>query len=122
MACGSAESYGIYSVFYTCGSLLRVSCPCRPCSWNVSIYVGFCASTGESHSIYSVFACFLKAIFFDEVRSYGFYSVLYTSSLLVRVVFAYVFARPAAKSMFFSLFGCLSEDNFSTRSRVGMLL
>ena len=91
-------------------------------SWNVSIYVGFCTSTGESHGIYSVFACFLKANFFDEVRSYGFYSVLYTSSLLVRVVFTYVFARPAAKSMFFSLFGCLSEDNFSTRSRVGMLL
>ena len=70
-------------------------------SWNVSIYVGFCASTGESHGIYSVFACFLKANFFDEVRSYGFYSVLYTSSLLLRVVFTYVFARPAAKSMVF---------------------
>ena len=33
------------------------------------------------------------------------YSVLYTSSLLVRVVFTYVFARPAAKSIFF--FRCL---------------
>ena len=30
IACGSVESYGIYSVFYTCGLLLRVGLPCGP--------------------------------------------------------------------------------------------
>ena len=74
-------------------------------SWNVSIYVGFCASTGESHGIYSVFACFLKANFFDEVRSYGFYSVLYTSSLLLRVVFTYVFCASSREKH--GVFRCL---------------
>ena len=30
IACGSVESYGIYSVFYTCRLLLRVGLPCGP--------------------------------------------------------------------------------------------
>ena len=30
IACGSVESYGVYSVLYTCGLLLRVGLPCGP--------------------------------------------------------------------------------------------
>ena len=52
IACGSVESYGIY----TCGLFRRVG-------WNVSICIGFCASRSEQHGIYSVFACFQKAVF-----------------------------------------------------------
>ena len=63
IACGSAESYGIYSVFYTCG------CSCvlavrADRSWNVSIYVGF-ACQQANHTVFTVFLLVFSRPFFS---------------------------------------------------------
>ena len=45
------------------------------------------------HTVFAVFShVFLKAFFFGQVQSYGFYSVLCTSSLLLGLVFTCVVA------------------------------
>ena len=67
IACGSVESYGIY----TCGLFRRVG-------WNVSICIGFGASRSEQHGIYGVIACFQKAVFSGRSNPMASYIIIYT--------------------------------------------
>ena len=82
--------------------LLRVGLPRGPLLEYVYLH-GFCAPRSEQHGIYGVFACFQKAFFIGQVQSYVFFTVLYTCSLLLRVVFTYVFAHQEPKNLIFAV-------------------
>ena len=112
IARGSVESYGIYSVCYTFGLLLRVGLPRGPLLECVYLH-GFCVSRSEQHGIYSGFCVFSEGIFFGQVQSYGFYSIIYTSSLLLRVVFTDVFcATRAEKHDFYGVLAAFEKAIF----------
>ena len=77
IACGSVESYGIYSVFYTCGLLLRVGLPCVPLLECVYLH-RFLRVKKRTTRYLRCFCLFSEGIFSGQVQSYGFYIIIYT--------------------------------------------
>ena len=108
IACGSVEFYGIYSVFYTCGLLLRVGLPCGPLLECVYLH-GFCVSRSEQYGIYGVFACFQKTFFSgrsNPVVCTALSTPVHCSCALCLLMFLRIKSRKAGHLSSASIFQC----------------
>ena len=125
------ESYGIYSVFYTCRLLLHVGFPCGPLLECVYLH-RFWRVKKRATRYLRCYCLFSKGIFSGRSNPMAFTSLstpVDCSCALCLLLFLRIKSR---KAWFLRCVGWFSESDFSTRSfelrypffmsRVGMLL
>ena len=101
IACGSVESYGVYSVLYTCGLLLRVGLPCGPLLECVYLH-RFLRVRKRTTRYLRCFSCFQKAFFRAGPILWFLHYYLHLLTAPARCVYLF-FAHQEPKSMVFTV-------------------
>ena len=107
MACGSVESYGIYSIFYSCVLVFRAD----PC-WNMSICMVF-ARQEANNTVFTVFLLvFRKAFLSGRSNPMFFYRIIHLFTAPARCVYLCFCASRAEKPDFCGVLAGLEKANF----------